>query len=174
MRLLFSVLAVLVLLPQLFAQDFTQQMVAEERVATGLHKLSAEELAALIAVVERYKSGEVAAVKVEAEKRAVASAAGAKKGPSWVMALITLEKIGSAGANEDLESRLDGKLETFSGRKKFTLENGQVWQTTNEGKYAGPTLTNPKAIIRPGALGAFWLIVPEGSLRVKVTPLRLE
>jgi hypothetical protein len=42
-------------LPSLPAQDFTRQLSPEEQAAIGLAKLSAEERAALIAAVERYR-----------------------------------------------------------------------------------------------------------------------
>jgi hypothetical protein len=42
-------------LPSLPAQDFTRQLSPEEQAAIGLAKLSVEERAALIAVVERYR-----------------------------------------------------------------------------------------------------------------------
>ncbi len=170
------------------AQDFTQTVTPEERAAAGLDKLSPAELAKLKALVERYKAGEVAvheAKAAEAQQKAAVAEAKAqaaaaqspdpKKGPSWLAALITLEKTAkSPEANEEFRTRLKGKLESFSGKRSFTLDNGQVWQMVDGASWSGPDYENPEVTIKPGVFGVFWLRVPEASLRVKVKPLRLE
>jgi hypothetical protein len=185
--------ALLVLAAAACADDFTRTMTAEERTAAGLDKLTAEELARLAAAVERYKSGEVAVVRHEAEQKvavvrqeaavkvaaaeakAQVAAPGAGRQPGWLGALITLrrteQKLDEA---EELEVRLAGTLRSFSGRRNFTLENGQVWQMIEAGSYAGPRLESPVVTIRPGMMGSFWLKVPAAGLRVKVKPVKLE
>jgi hypothetical protein len=52
--------------------DFTKTMTPEELAATGLAKLTPEELAKLKAVIERYRSGEVAVVEKKAEQQVAA------------------------------------------------------------------------------------------------------
>jgi hypothetical protein len=183
------------------AQDFTRTMTPEERAAAGLERLTPAELAALKAAVERYKSGAVevvtreagaqtaaaAARAAEAERQAAAAEARAReaaaqaakaeprKGPGWLTALITLEKTAQApDSAEEVRARLAGKLESFSGRQRFTLDNGQVWQMTDLAEWAGPAYDRPEVTIRPGALGTFWLRIPEAGVRVKVRPVKLE
>lgn len=171
------------------AEDFTKTMTAEELAATGLGKLSAAELAKLKAVVERYKAGEVTVVRAEAQKQvaaaeakvaqveqAAAAPAPAKaKEPGWLGALLTLkrtqEKLDTV---EALETRLAGSLKSFSGKRKFTLENGQIWQMIEAESYNGPELTNPTVTVRPGSMDFFWLKIPEAALRAKVKPIKLE
>lgn len=51
------------------AEDFTAAMTPEERAATGIGRLTPAELDRLKAVVERYKSGEVTAVRQEAQQQ---------------------------------------------------------------------------------------------------------
>jgi hypothetical protein len=51
------------------AEDFTAIMTPEDRAATGIDRLTPAELARLKAVVERYKSGEVAVVRQQAEQK---------------------------------------------------------------------------------------------------------
>jgi hypothetical protein len=51
------------------AEDFTAIMTAEDRAASGIDRLTPAELARLKAVVERYKSGEVAVIRQEAEQQ---------------------------------------------------------------------------------------------------------
>jgi hypothetical protein len=194
MRKLMGWLGAAALAIAVHAQDFTQTMTADERAAAGLEKLSPAELAKLKAAVERYKAGAVAIVEKQAEKKvaatearvreaeqkvaaaeAKAQAPAEKKGPSWFGALLTLEKAASGSAkDEELAARLDGELKTFSGMRRFRLDNGQVWEMIEPGEYAGPVYRNPEVFIRPGVLGSFWLRIPDGALRVKVKPLKLQ
>lgn len=182
-----GILLVAFLVPvAVMAGDFTQTMTAEEREAAGLGKLTPAELARLTAAVERYKSGEVGAVQQEAERKVAAAeakvkeseakaTASRKSGPSWLGALIALDRAEkNAGPSEDLHTRLEGTIKTFSGRRNFKLANGQVWQMVEAGSYAGPVYQNPEVIIRPGVLGTFWLNIPDAALRVKVKPVKLE
>lgn len=190
MQKLATWLGVLALVTTLSAQDFTRIMTAEERQATGLDKLDAAELARLKAIVERYKAGEVAAVQQAAEekvaaaeirvktaetKAAEAAAAPERKGPGWFTALVTLQKAGSTkDSSEEMQLKLAGTLRTFSGKRSFTLEDGQVWTMIEVDSYAGPVLQNPTVHIAPGPFGVFWLRIPEAALRVKVRPVKLE
>lgn len=202
MRILVSGLIALLGAIAMPAQDFTRTMTADEQAAAGLAKLSPAELAALKTAVERYKAGAVAVVQEQAEQQVAATAARAKeaerkaaaaeakakerageggvatetagKRPGWVGALLTLQRAEKAPEAEVLESRLAGELKTFRGRRNFHLEDGQVWQMIEAAEYAGPTLRNPVVTVRPGPMGAFWLKIPDGALRVKVKPLKLE
>jgi len=62
-----------------------------------------------------------------------------------------------------VESRIPGNFEGWSARSRITLENGQVWQIDDDSR-AILELKNPKARVRKGALGAFYLEV-EGTNR---------
>ena len=150
-----------------FALDLRRSATPEEFAAAGLAKLSPEELQALGKLVDRLQSSAPAA-----ESKGEAAA---RKSPSWLTALLTLEKAGEAkGRREVLQARLAGSLKSFSGRRSFTLQNGQQWQMIESESYAGPTYENPEVLIEPGMLGYFWLRIPDGALRVKVKPLKLQ
>lgn len=152
--------------------DLRTAATTEEFEAAGLAKLSPAELQALEKLVARLQSAEVAKA---APAAAAATAALPKKGPSWLGALLTLERVGQdKGEKEVLQSRLAGPLKSFSGRRSFTLENGQQWQMIESDQYAGPTYQNPEVFIEPGLLGTFWLRIPDGAVRVKVKPLKLR
>lgn len=168
------------------AGDFTQNLTAEEIAATGLGKLSPAELARLKAVVERYKTGEVAVVREQAAAQVAAVEAKLQetearvpaepKGPGWLKALVTLKRVEAKPETAvALEARLEGELRGFQGKRRFKLDNGQVWQMTESNYYSGPALKSPAVRIKPGMLGVFWLEIPEaGRLRVKVQPVSLE
>jgi hypothetical protein len=182
--------AAFVLAVSLGAMDFTQTMTAEERKAAGLDKLTPTELARLQAAVERYKSGEVAVVKQAAEQEvaraearvraaetrqtAAEKPAEAKK-PGWFGALVTLKKAGEKPEKaEALEMPLAGDLQSFRGRRRFELQDGQVWRMIEDGSYAGPVLKSPTVSITPGIFGVYWLQIREAALRVKVEPVKLD
>lgn len=184
-------LGLLTLASSVIAQEFTATLTPEERREAGLEKLSPAELARLQALVERYKAGEVAFVKQAAEQKVAAAEVRAQaaetkaaeavaaeaKGPGWFKALLTLQSAGKKSADDgddELQARMAGTLRSFEGRRSFTLEDGQVWTMIESGSYAGPALQNPAVTIRPGALGIFWLKVPEARLRVKVKPVKIQ
>lgn len=62
-----------------------------------------------------------------------------------------------------VESRIPGNFEGWNPRSRIALENGQVWQIDDDSR-AILELRNPKARVRKGALGAFYLEV-EGTNR---------
>ncbi len=172
------------------AGDFTRGMTPDEQAQTGLAKLTPEELLRLKAVVERYKTGEVAVVRQEAEKTVAAAEAKVKqaeataaapeakeagKKPGWFAALVTLRKTAEKPDKaEAMEGRLVGSLKTFNGRRSFELQDGQVWRMTETGWYRGPTLESPAVWITPGFLGVYWLQIREAPLLVKVQPVQLR
>jgi hypothetical protein len=197
---------VLVLAGMARAEDFTTTMTPEERVTTGLDRLTPEQLARLKAVVERYKTGQVAvvrqeaatqvaAVKQEAEQKIVAAeakarvaetktaarpaeapaAAGAEKKPSWLRALITLDKVSKQPDSRDaIESRIAGDFKGWRRYTMFNLENGQRWQADASDDYVSPPTPAPKVRIFPGMFNTFWMEIEGVGPRVRVKPVRLE
>lgn len=140
---------------------FVGALPAEDFGAAGLQKLSPGELAKLEALVERYKTGVVAAAPQLAQVAAIVSqheteqnnvstetkskitalkakeenseeTASANKQPSWFTALITLSRSADKpGKAEPLESRLLGDFNGWSGHTTFTLENHTRWMQQN-------------------------------------------
>ncbi|MEO1327686.1 MAG: hypothetical protein AAFV47_13585 [Pseudomonadota bacterium] len=74
-----------------------------------------------------------------------------------------LEQVETANADE-LESRLVGDYDGWWGNTKFYLENGQVWQQTQPGRWRHQGPANPKVTIRRRAFSSYRLKV-EGSNR---------
>ena len=172
--------------------DFTKTLSAEEAVAAGLAKLTPAELAQLKAVVERYKTGEVAVVKQEAAQRVAAVQAEAtkqikaaeekaapaeesKKQPAWLSALAVLKRTEkSPDKNEAVESRIAGEFRGWRGSTTFPLENGQIWQQVDGEPYVGVKLPSPAVRIYPGVFGTFWMKVDGVRPPVKVKPIKLD
>ena len=84
---------------------------------------------------------------------ATAPGAAAAADPSSTFGLEA--RIAAAGPDR-MESRVVGKVQDLPAGTRFTLENGQIWQTT---EYTGGfyDLTNPKVVISRGALGSFFI-----------------
>lgn len=160
-----------------------QQQPPEAFRAAGLHKLTEEELAALEAMFLRMKSGEIVAIKQEAEQKVAAAEAKVqetvaeqkKSGPGWLRALVTLqnttEKIGKA---DPVQSRIAGRFRGWEGRTQFRLENGQIWEASDGSSYVGVDYDSPAVRIYPGMLGSYWMEIEGVNPRVKVKPLKLE
>jgi hypothetical protein len=73
-----------------------------------------------------------------------------------------------AAAADEIVTRLKGELRSFSGRRSFVLQNGEVWEMDESSSYSGPVLTTPEVILRPGILGTHVLKIPDAALRVRV------
>jgi hypothetical protein len=176
--------------------DFTKALTPDKIRAAGLGKLTPEELEQLDVFVQEYKGAALtpapAAVSAPVSAATPAPAAleptrsvvspGAtvpKSGsvvPSWVEALLTLERTGKqADKSAAMESRLTGEFTGWSGRTSFKLENGQVWQQANSDQYDyTPPLKAPKVQIYPASLGTFWLKIEGVNQRCRVKPVRME
>ena len=165
--------ALLALAVTVQAQDFTSTMSSSERTAAGLDKLTASELAALKAAVERYKTGEVAAVRQEAEQKVAAAEARAIESSQEERKRGYLAGLFNERGQEDIlvESTLPGRYQSFQGRPIYTLANGQRWAVAENARYFAPrALQDPKVKVEPGAMGSFWLSI-EGGPRLRVKPV---
>ncbi len=137
------------------AQSFStleERMSATQFQEAGLDKLSAEELAALNAWLQKNVDGS-----------STSSAAIATAPDSTGFAA---DPTGGAG---EVRSRLPGEFRGWKGKTVFTLENGQVWQQTGNDSWSGVKLENPTVLIEPGAFGS-WRLKVEGyntTTRVK-------
>lgn len=169
-----------------WAGEFTRTLSQEKLKASGLTKLTPEELAQLETLVEAYKAGAVEkaveALPPSAPAPApVAAKANPEKGgilPDWVGALITLKKVENAPPKkvQALESRIAGDFDGWTGRTNFKLENGQIWTQVNKDDTLVwvPAVKSPKVKILPASFGTFWLEVEGVSQRVRIRPVRLE
>jgi hypothetical protein len=168
--------------------EFARKLTPEEIRASGLAKLSPQELAQLEKLIEDYKAGTpskptavaqspAAPATPAAETKEAPPPRGEKKLPEWVGALITLKRSEQSPSKvEPLESRIAGDFEGWSGRTNFKLENGQVWtQVNKDDTYVyTPALKSPKVKIVPAAFGTFMMEVEGVSQRVRIRPVRLE
>ena len=145
--------------PCLFAQQppagqpIERQMSPEQFKAAGLDKLSADELAALNAWLNRTLETETAKAAVEAKKKVVDENRG----------------FISFGSSEPIVGRIAGEFRGFGRGREYVLDNGQVWKQVDEASLAGVRKTNPEVKITPSMIGNAWYLAIDGyNTRAKV------
>ncbi len=160
--LIFTVLSLIVATSAVAQQDFSsleEMMSGEEFRRAGLDKLTPEELAALNAWLSR-KPPPAAAISSRATSAPAPVAQPAE------------DRRGFENRREDIdaiEAQLVGEFTGWSGKTRFKLDNGQVWQQTRGGGYRASTKVNPRVTIEPKLMGS-WALRVEGvnrTVRVK-------
>ena len=143
----FRTLAVAVLLACLapaFAQEQTppieRQMTTDEFKAAGLDKLTADELAHLNAWLGR-------TISTETGKAAAAAAKRVKDDNRGFL---------NFGSEEPIKGRIAGRFDGFARGRRYTLENGQVWEQIDDASLAGVRLDAPDVDIKPSMIGNTW------------------
>ncbi|MFT5691633.1 MAG: hypothetical protein ACI92E_000963 [Oceanicoccus sp.] len=63
-----------------------------------------------------------------------------------------------------IESRLVGDFVGWTGKTKFVLENGQIWQQRNSDIWRSPTIKAPNVVVRKNILG-FYVLNIDGLKR---------
>ncbi len=138
-----------------------QQMTAEEFKAAGLDKLSAEELSRLNGWLNRtvvQESKKAAAVAV-AEAKRVSDAQGGQSIKT--------------GGSDAFEAKMVGHFDGFERGKKFTLDNGQVWEQIDNAKMYGVKLDNPTVQLKPSVMGNAWYMrVDDRAVNAKVKRIK--
>jgi biotin carboxyl carrier protein len=152
----------------------------EQKVVVAEAKVREAETKAQVAETKA-REAEAKAVAAEAKAQAAVTApkpaaTPAKKEPSWLAALVTLDRAAAKPDKaEPLESRLVGDFRGWSGQTVFTLENGTRWVQQNKVDHYdySPALHAPLVKIKPSSVSGFWLEVKGVNSRVRVIPLSL-
>jgi len=131
-----------------------QRFTAEQLRATGLDRLSPDELALLNRLLREERT---AARKAEAEQR------------------VGLRTAGSGDATEPditrIDSRIKGEFRGWSTGTVFELDNGQRWRVT-EGELSARRVQAPKVTINRGLVSGWYLTVEGQTPRAKVQRIR--
>lgn len=139
-----------------------ERMSAKDFRAAGLDKLSEAELAALNAWIEhnvRLADPAVAAAVAQGQIPAAGAAA-----PAAAESRVGFEN----APREEVVSSISGLFKGWTGKTKFELDNGQVWQQVEEDRY-DMNAESPKVTIEPGSFGT-WRLRIEGYNRT--TPVK--
>ena len=152
-KILIAILSLMLPLSVIAAEGFSsleEQMSGKEFTATGLNKLTAEELEALnkwirsrsVATLDQPKSGSYAAADIAGEDKR-----GFKN-----------EK-DSDTERTPITSRVKGSFTGWNGHTVFELENGMIWEQADKEKYHIGEVQNPEITIKPRIFGTWHLYV---------------
>ena len=136
--------------------DLQQQMSPAEFKAAGLDKLSATELAAL----NDWLQGKVEHATTTALEQA------REEGRQEV--IVKNRGFFSFGSNEPIEATLEGEFRGFGKGRQYTLDNGQVWEQTDDASVAGVRKQAPTVRITPGLMNTWYLQIDGLNTRAKV------
>lgn len=133
-----------------------EQMTGREFMATGLNKLSQEELDALNNWLRAHSLGTI---------DAPASAAVAAASPSPEPSAAGGDRRGLSSDDgkddEPIRSAILGEFKGWDGQTIFKLENGMIWVQSDKDKFYVKDLENPIAVIESGMFGS-WQLHVEG------------
>ena len=141
--LAFPLLAAVLLAPTLLnAQErfpgIKELMTEQELEATGVNDLSRQQVEALNTWLIRYTANEAPVLQVENEE------------------VIEVVKQG-------MTSKIVGDFNGWSGKTRFVLENGQIFEQRRPGRWK-ITLNNPEVLITQNLMGAYDMeVVSEGK-----------
>lgn len=136
--------------------DLQQQMSTEQFKAAGLDKLSTEELAAL----NDWLQGKV--------QQAATSAVEQAREEGRQEVIVANRGFYDFGSNEPIVGKLEGEFRGFGKGRQYTLDNGQVWEQTDDATAAGVRKQAPAVRITPGIINVWYLQVDGLNTRAKV------
>ena len=140
--------------------DVEQQMTAEQFKAAGLDKLSAKELAALNAWLQQKVTTETAVAVEKAKEEGRKEVVEKNRG------------FFDFGSAEPIESVIVGEFTGFGKGKKYTLQNGQVWEQIEPASLSGVRKTDASVKIKPGVLGNWFMKIDGYNTQAKVRRIK--
>ena len=156
-RSIFLALLIVVSAPVAAQQAIEAQMTPEEFKATGLDKLSGDELARLNAWLNRTIDTETEKAAITAKKRLEDDNRG----------------FFNFGSTEPVVGRIVGEFRGFAQGREYTLDNGQVWRQTDATRLVGARKNDPQVRITPSLVGNSWYLAIEGyNTRAKVQRIK--
>lgn len=138
------------------AADLQQQMSPEQFRAAGLDKLSPAELAALNAWLQGRVEQSISQVREQA----------LEEGRQEV--IVRHRGFLSFGSDEPIVAVLPGRFSGFARGRQYLLDNGQVWEQTDDARLSGASGNDRQVRISPGLMGAWYLQVDGINTRAKV------
>ncbi len=140
-----------------------ERMTGQEFTASGLHKLSDEELAALNSWLRNHS---VATLENTAAR------SGGSAGADYDA---FADRRGFEGSHTDtntIVSRLVGDFDGWDGDTIFTLENGMIWKQNETDTLSTRTLVNPVVTIKSGFFDTWRLSVEDYNKSLKVVRIQ--
>ena len=165
-KILVALLALLTTVSVLAADGFSsleEQMTGKEFMATGLGKLTPEELEALNDWIRAHSLGTLDSPKTPTV--AASTAAPASEAPGG-------DRRGLASDEEKddspIRSAILGEFDGWDGQTIFKLENGMIWVQDDRDKFYVKDIENPVAVIEPGMFDSWHLHIEGYKSECKV------
>jgi len=136
--------------------DLQQQMSADEFKAAGLDKLTPQELTRLNAWLQ----GKVEQATTQAVEQA------REEGRQEV--IVKNRGFFDFGSAEPIQAKLAGEFRGFGKGRQYTLDNGQVWEQTDDASVSGVRKQDPGVRITPGLMNVWYLQIDGLNTRAKV------
>jgi len=160
-KILVALLALITSLSVMAADGFSsleEQMTGKEFMASGLGKLSQQELDALNAWIRARSLG-----TLDTPTAAVAAASTTASAPESAVAGGDRRGLASDDRKDDspIRSAILGEFDGWDGQTIFKLENGMIWVQDDRDKFYVKDLENPVAVIEPGMFKS-WSLHIEG------------
>jgi len=155
------------------ADEFWQQLTAEERVAAGIDQLTTEQRTVLDRLAARFgKEGARHAVAIAQEK-------GRQEGQAQAQQAAQEKKKASIGLapreddeTEVVRTHIMGDFRGWEGKSTFQLANGQVWQQLPGESRNFPKMVDPEVEIRPSRAGGWKMTLVKEGLWIRVKRIR--
>ncbi len=161
-KILVVLLALLISVSAFAADGFSsleEQMTGKEFMASGLNKLSQEELDALNEWIRAHSLGTLDTPKAAAAT-ATTAAAATTASPQSDVAGGDRRGLASEPKEKDdspIRSAILGEFNGWDGQTIFKLENGMIWVQDDRDKFYVKDIENPVAVIEPGLFGSWHL-----------------
>ena len=142
--------------PAALSADVETQMSAEQFKAAGLDKLSARELATLNAWLQQKVNTETAVAVEKARDEGRKEVVEKNRG------------FFDFGSSEPIESAIAGEFTGFAKGKRYTLQNGQVWEQTEAASLSSGRKIDVPVKIKPGVMGVWYMQIKGYNTQAKV------
>ena len=161
-KILVALLALTTSLSAMAADGFSsleEQMTGKEFMASGLGKLSQQELDALNAWIRAHSLGTLDTPTAAAASTTAATSTA----PEATVAGGDRRGLASDDKKDDapIRSAIMGEFNGWDGQTIFKLENGMIWVQDDRDKFYVKDLENPVAVIEPGMFNS-WNLHVEG------------
>lgn len=155
-----------------------QRLLCYDRLATELIELGLTSRGGLPAASAPAASPAEATASAPSATAATPAAqeAAQEAAPQTTAAASSVDKFGSERVEDDanlkkIQSRYVGEFTGWDGKTRFELENGQVWEQAESGRWSHRAM-NPMITIKRGFLGSYILTVDEYNTSVRVKRLK--
>jgi biotin carboxyl carrier protein len=152
-----------------------QRLTAEQRKATGLDTLTAEQLALLNRLLSEDRAQAVqaaSAAATEAATQAAAQAAAATAAETVAAPAPPPREMDTSrylGLDQKpIASRVKGTVTGWQPGTEFALENGQVWKVLKGSRTLDEPVESPAILVVPGLAGRWFLQVHEDLPKARV------